>query len=68
MHWSSADFSGSFRPKGKSRKTFDNIESTKSLFNFKFRFDGGGGGMQTGSPSPHPLGAALRLGHHHYYS
>jgi hypothetical protein len=37
MYWSSADFSGGFRLKGKSRKTFDTIISTKSVF-FKFKF------------------------------
>jgi hypothetical protein len=39
MYWSSADFSGWFRLRGKSRQNFDIIISTKSVF-FKFRFWG----------------------------
>jgi hypothetical protein len=54
MYWSSADFSGWFRLKRKSRKTFDFIISEKSVF-FNFGF-GGFGVLQGCSP---PLSAAL---------
>jgi hypothetical protein len=56
MYRSSADFSGWFRLKGKSRKIFDNIYKTRF---FKFRFwRAWGGVLQPCSP---PLGSPLLI-------
>jgi len=49
MHKTSADFSGLFRLKGKSRNTFDTIMSTKSFF-FIISVLRGFGGLQPSSP------------------
>jgi len=54
MYQTSADLIGWFRPKRKSRKTFDNLY-TKSD-SLKSPFEGGGGGLQPDEPpSPSPL-------------
>jgi len=42
--------------KRKSRKTFDIVMSTKSIF-LKLRFEGGG--VQPGTSSPSPFGAPM---------
>ena len=49
MHYSSVQSSGLFRLKGKSRKTFNIIASTKSLFFLHFDL---GRGLQRGSLPP----------------
>jgi hypothetical protein len=49
MYQLSADFGGWFRQKGKSRKTFDIIMSTKFVF-LTFRFGSGGGGWEGAQP------------------
>jgi hypothetical protein len=46
MYWSSTDFSGWFRLKGKSRKTFDIIISTNFFFFLHFGFGGFWWGLQ----------------------
>jgi len=52
-----ADFSGWFRLKIQSRKTFEIIKSTKYVL-FKFRF-WEGEGLSGCSPPPSPLGAPM---------
>jgi hypothetical protein len=58
MYWSSADFSGGFRLKSKSRKAFRIIIATKPFFFLNFRFVGFGGGGCSPVPPP-PLGVPL---------
>jgi hypothetical protein len=53
MYYLPADFNGWFRLKGKSRRTFDTMVSTKSVF-FKFRFCGFGGAAADRSQHPPP--------------
>jgi hypothetical protein len=59
MYWSSADFIGWFRLKGKSRKTFDIMISRKCFF-FNFGFVGFGGAAARLPPS---FGAPLSKSH-----
>ena len=54
MNQSSADFSGLFWLRDKSRKTFNVIASTKSVY-FNFRF--GRGGYSPAAPPPLALGS-----------
>jgi hypothetical protein len=67
MYLSSAEFSGWLRLKGKSRKTFDTIISTKSVF-IKFKFWGSWGGCSPAAPPPPPPGVPLYADHHYVSS